>query len=518
MVGDYARLVPRSGRLIDVWHLRRGGARRPARSGAVRPSIGPMTATLHHRGPDGQGVFSDDGARRSATGGWRSSIAPAARSRCRTRTARAGSSSTARSTTIARCAAGCSTLGHTLPHPLRHRGDPPRLRGVRRRLRRDARRHVRVRDLRRAAARAVRSRAIGSARSRSSTRSSAARCTSPARSRRCARARRGIRRSICRRSRATCRSATSSRRATIYRHVRKLPARPLAARCATAASRCGRYWDVERFDDHRRRRGGARGADRRHAARRGARSPRERGAARRVPVRRHRLRPGRVVHGRGARPRRDDDHRSGSARRRTTSSRPPASTAAHFETQHHVEIVEPRARRRARSHRRRLRRAVRRLVGDSDLLRRRHGAAARHGRAQRRRRRRERSAATASATCRTRSKRWRAALLPGDAGTGGGGVARAALAAIARLPRAFRVGTLLENICARSGGRLLRRPVRPEAARRRGSCSAWRRTAIRGASVVYEAVTEPYRRCPSTSAVQRAQYADLKIYLPNDVW
>jgi asparagine synthase (glutamine-hydrolysing) len=36
-------------------------------------------------------------------------------------------------------------------------------------------------------------------------------------------------------------------------------------------------------------------------------------------------------------------------------------------------------------------------------------------------------------------------------------------------------------------------------------------------SAVYAAVTDPYRRCPSTSAVQRAQYADLKVYLPNDV-
>jgi asparagine synthase (glutamine-hydrolysing) len=35
-------------------------------------------------------------------------------------------------------------------------------------------------------------------------------------------------------------------------------------------------------------------------------------------------------------------------------------------------------------------------------------------------------------------------------------------------------------------------------------------------SPVYEAVTGPYRRCPSSDAVQRAEYADLKIYLPND--
>src|SRR5207253_8701201 len=36
-------------------------------------------------------------------------------------------------------------------------------------------------------------------------------------------------------------------------------------------------------------------------------------------------------------------------------------------------------------------------------------------------------------------------------------------------------------------------------------------------SPVYEAVTEPYRRCPSTDVVQKAEYADLKVYLPNDV-
>ena len=36
-------------------------------------------------------------------------------------------------------------------------------------------------------------------------------------------------------------------------------------------------------------------------------------------------------------------------------------------------------------------------------------------------------------------------------------------------------------------------------------------------SAVYEAVTAPYRRCPSPASVQRAEYADLKVYLPNDV-
>jgi asparagine synthase (glutamine-hydrolysing) len=36
------------------------------------------------------------------------------------------------------------------------------------------------------------------------------------------------------------------------------------------------------------------------------------------------------------------------------------------------------------------------------------------------------------------------------------------------------------------------------------------------ASPVYAAVTEPYRRCASPDAVQRAEYADLKVYMPND--
>jgi asparagine synthase (glutamine-hydrolysing) len=35
-------------------------------------------------------------------------------------------------------------------------------------------------------------------------------------------------------------------------------------------------------------------------------------------------------------------------------------------------------------------------------------------------------------------------------------------------------------------------------------------------SPVFDAVTEPYRRCPSPEPLQRAQYADLKVYMPND--
>ena len=35
-------------------------------------------------------------------------------------------------------------------------------------------------------------------------------------------------------------------------------------------------------------------------------------------------------------------------------------------------------------------------------------------------------------------------------------------------------------------------------------------------SPVYAAVTDAYRRCPSPDPVQKAEYADLKVYLPND--
>ena len=83
------------------------------------------------------------------------------------------------------------------------------------------------------------------------------------------------------------------------------------------------------------------------------------------------------------------------------------------------------------------------------------------------------------------------------------------------VPRPLRAGTLLEN--------LSRDPaaayyfdlafLKPAEARRLLGRSPDRDPS---SSPVYAAVTEPYRRCPSKDAVQRAEYADLKIYLPND--
>jgi asparagine synthase (glutamine-hydrolysing) len=85
-----------------------------------------------------------------------------------------------------------------------------------------------------------------------------------------------------------------------------------------------------------------------------------------------------------------------------------------------------------------------------------------------------------------------------------------------RLPRIFRLATILENLGRDSAGAYYADLcfLKPGETRRlMGNGSTGRLED----SPVYQAVTEPYRRCRSGSALQRAQYADLKIYLPNDV-
>ncbi len=86
----------------------------------------------------------------------------------------------------------------------------------------------------------------------------------------------------------------------------------------------------------------------------------------------------------------------------------------------------------------------------------------------------------------------------------------------ARLPRWMRAGTVLENLgrddaSAYYADLCLLKPFQARALMGQDPDRDPR------LSPVYEQVTEPYRRCSSTSAIQRAQYADLKIYLPNDV-
>jgi asparagine synthase (glutamine-hydrolysing) len=90
-----------------------------------------------------------------------------------------------------------------------------------------------------------------------------------------------------------------------------------------------------------------------------------------------------------------------------------------------------------------------------------------------------------------------------------GGAARLAARALRgwwprtkRLPKALRLATIFDNLSVDAATRAL---------------LGQRAAGDDRDSEVYAAVTAPYRRCPSPSALQRAQYADLKVYLPNDV-
>jgi asparagine synthase (glutamine-hydrolysing) len=86
----------------------------------------------------------------------------------------------------------------------------------------------------------------------------------------------------------------------------------------------------------------------------------------------------------------------------------------------------------------------------------------------------------------------------------------------ARVPRALRAGNVLENL-----GR------DPAAAYFWDLCFLKPRDVrqlLPGASAggvsgspAFQTITDVYRRCPSDNVVQRAEYADLKVYLPNDV-
>lgn len=85
-----------------------------------------------------------------------------------------------------------------------------------------------------------------------------------------------------------------------------------------------------------------------------------------------------------------------------------------------------------------------------------------------------------------------------------------------RVPRLLRWGSILENL-----GRA------PEDAYYLDLCflKPWDARRLLGlapdrdprASPVHAAVTTPYRSCPSGSPLQKAQLADLRVYLPNDV-
>jgi asparagine synthase (glutamine-hydrolysing) len=84
-----------------------------------------------------------------------------------------------------------------------------------------------------------------------------------------------------------------------------------------------------------------------------------------------------------------------------------------------------------------------------------------------------------------------------------------------QLPRALRLGGLIENLGTDAASAYYTDLTffRPADTRRLMGLAPDRDPTR---SPVYEAVTEPYRRCASTDPVQRAEYADLKVYLPNN--
>jgi asparagine synthase (glutamine-hydrolysing) len=84
-----------------------------------------------------------------------------------------------------------------------------------------------------------------------------------------------------------------------------------------------------------------------------------------------------------------------------------------------------------------------------------------------------------------------------------------------RLPKPLRVGTLAENLGRDPAAAYYSDLafLKPQDARSLMGLAPDRDPTT---SPVYEQVTEPYRRCPSKNAVQRAEYADLKVYMPND--
>jgi asparagine synthase (glutamine-hydrolysing) len=83
------------------------------------------------------------------------------------------------------------------------------------------------------------------------------------------------------------------------------------------------------------------------------------------------------------------------------------------------------------------------------------------------------------------------------------------------LPRPLRVGTLLENLGRDPAGAYYADLAFLKPAETRALMGLPPDRDVTK-SPVYQAVTEPYRRCSSKHPVQRAEYADLKVYMPND--
>jgi asparagine synthase (glutamine-hydrolysing) len=85
----------------------------------------------------------------------------------------------------------------------------------------------------------------------------------------------------------------------------------------------------------------------------------------------------------------------------------------------------------------------------------------------------------------------------------------------ASVPRPLRLGTILDNVSRDPDAAYYLDLcfLKPDEARAIIGLPA---SADARDTAVYDAVTEPYRRCPSPEPLLRAQYADLKVYMPND--
>jgi asparagine synthase (glutamine-hydrolysing) len=106
-------------------------------------------------------------------------------------------------------------------------------------------------------------------------------------------------------------------------------------------------------------------------------------------------------------------------------------------------------------------------------------------------------------------------LMPGGAGRKAAAWLGARWPRSRAFPRPLRLGNVLENLSRDPAGAYYADLcfLKPHDARALLGKAPTRRAED---SPVYDQVTRPYRDCPSASAVQRAQYADLKIYMPND--
>ena len=106
-------------------------------------------------------------------------------------------------------------------------------------------------------------------------------------------------------------------------------------------------------------------------------------------------------------------------------------------------------------------------------------------------------------------------FIPGEAGRKAAAWLGARWPRHRAFPRPLRLGNVLENLGRDPAGAYYADLcfLKPQDARALLGKAPTREPSE---SPVYDQVTRPYRECRSDSAVQRAQYADLKVYLPND--